>query len=172
MAPASSRSKDSSKPSRPLGTLHIIALSSEVAPTDNHTISRTAALSAISPNNLHRTISRGSNSSSSSSEGPRLGGIYKRLAVGTCAPAIIAASIASPYASAGMNRHCTIGDELSNLGRVSIITSTPRSLQANPSASNWLQLNQPSSTRKSNDPRPRKVNTDLIISTFIAMLAG
>jgi hypothetical protein len=147
-----------------LGRLDIFAM----------TISKPAELLFLDKHN--RSNSHASTSSSTSSEGPRLGRSHQCLAIGLCAPAVISAGIASPHSSAGMNRLCMIGDELANLGRASIkkvvevMQDTNRALTSN--KNEWLDMNRAPSNRKSNDPRPRNVEADLVVSSLIAVLAG
>ncbi|UZJ55054.1 hypothetical protein CBS101457_004374 [Exobasidium rhododendri] len=123
-----------------------------------------------------RASTTSTTSSSSSSEGPRLGRIHQRLAIGLCAPAVFCAAVASPHSAAGMNRFCTIGDELANLGKISItpVEETVHEPDAalEKTRDKWLSLNESGSNRKNGDPRPRNVEADLVISSLIAVLAG
>lgn len=132
-----------------------------------------AAVSAPRMHQRHASTTSVS-SSASSTEGPRLGRANISLAVGLCAPAAICASVASPHSSAGMNRFCLIGDELTNLGRASIQLRTQmQEDEASQAArSKWADLNRSSYARKNNDPRPRNVDVGLIVSSLVAVLAG
>jgi hypothetical protein len=144
-----------------LGSLEIMALPTDTEPT-------------LLDRKQRRNTNMSNSSTSSSEGGPRLGRAYQRCSVGLGIPAIICAAIASPYASAGMSKQSILGDELANLGRTEIKTfsndvSVERKGPVLVSGATW---DQSSDIRKSSDPRPRKVDLDLIVSSFVAVLAG
>lgn len=127
----------------------------------------------LQKDNRASTISSSSSSSTSSEGPPRLGRAYQRCSIGLCVPGAICASIGSPYISADMSRSSIIGDELINLGRgiIKAVLKRSGSSEFQRAGNNWLQMNQ-SNPVKNNDPRPRRVDMDLIVSTFVAVLAG
>lgn len=140
-------------------------------------------------NGMHRSISRASvqsstSSSSSEAKGPRLYGAHKNMALGLFAPSVMGAAFGSPFAAAAMNRHCVLRDDLANLGRVTISAQQAGLAdEADPSldedlsiraatAEHWASLNRISSVRRTNDPRPRRVELDLVIASLIAVLTS
>jgi hypothetical protein len=126
---------------------------------------------------LGRANTNVSTSSSSSSEGgPRLGRTFQGCSVGIGIPAAIVAAVASPFAAAGMGRNSILGDELANLGRGEIKPTSQRRNEAGNTVQvidpSWQQRNRGDEVRRSDDPRPRSVELDLIVSSFVAVLAG
>ncbi|MCO5599852.1 hypothetical protein L7F22_053959 [Adiantum nelumboides] len=146
--------------------------------------------------NLQRTQSQTSNTSSHSSSsqsdhGPRLYGAHRKGAcIGLWGPGVMSAGFGSPLIAAqGMNGNCLIGDELRNLGRATINAlpfghQAPQRIQTDgygrpngnssyeQAAEHWASLNRIEVSSKNTDPRPRRVDMDLILASMIAVLTG
>lgn len=132
----------------------------------------------------HSSITSSHSSSTQSDHGPRLYGAHKKgSCVGLWGPAVIGAAFGSPWIAAGMNRHCLIGDELRNLGRATINSSSKDqrmeeyeseigSSSYEQAAEHWASLNRFEASAKNTDPRPRRVEMDLVLASMIAVLTG
>lgn len=136
----------------------------------------------------HTSITSSHSSSSGSDHGPRLYGAHRKGAcVGLWGPGVLLAGFGSPLLAAGMNGNCLIGDELRNLGRATINAyppgHQPQRIQTDgfgrptgssyeQAAEHWASLNRIEVSAKNTDPRPRRVDMDLILASMIAVLTG
>ncbi|PWN36369.1 uncharacterized protein FA14DRAFT_161114 [Meira miltonrushii] len=138
----------------------------------------------------HTSITSSHSSSSGSDHGPRLYGAHRKGAcVGLWGPGVLLAGFGSPLLAAGMNGNCLIGDELRNLGRATINAfppghHEPQRMQTDgfgrpigtssyeQAAEHWASLNRIEASAKNTDPRPRRVDMDLILASMIAVLTG
>lgn len=132
-----------------------------------------SARTTSTPFQRQPSLRSNASSSSSSDAGPRIHRAHRQPGLGFCAPGVIAGAIASPHSSAAMNRNCIMGDELSNLGRVSLKSDVAQQVFDNAAAvqaAYWAEQNR--ATSKNKDPRPRAVDMDLLVSSLIAVIAG